>query len=48
MDIYWKYFSKFWMSSSNMIKSWNINDYKGNIMTLKRTHDGLERYNIGV
>ena len=45
MDIYWTYFSKFWMSSSNMIKSWNINDYVGNINTLKRTNNGLERYN---
>ena len=45
MDTYWKYFSKFWMSSTNMIKSWNINDYNGNINTLKRTNNGLERYN---
>ena len=33
------------MSSSNMIKSWNINDYIGNVNTLKRTNNGLERYN---
>ena len=45
MKSFWNYFEKFWMSSENFIKTWNINDYKGNKNLLKRTNNGLESYN---
>ena len=26
MDIFWKYFEKYWMTSEEIIKTWNINN----------------------
>ena len=46
MDKFWNYFEKYWMSSQKMIDSWNISNFKGNKNVLKRTNNGLERYNL--
>ena len=46
MDKFWHYFEKYWMSSEKMIDLWNISNYKGNKNVLKRTNNGLERYNL--
>ena len=46
MDKFWQYFEKYWMSSEKMIDSWNISNFKGNKNVLKRTNNGLERYNL--
>ena len=45
MDHFWTYFFKYWLSSDEFINAWNINNYVGNKNTLKRTNNGLERYN---
>ena len=45
MITFGNYFKKYWMSSENFIKTWNINDYQGNKNLLKRTNNGLESYN---
>ena len=46
MQKFWKYFEKYWMSSIKMINTWNISNYEGNKNLLKRTNNGLERYNL--
>ena len=43
---FWDYFEKYWMSSSEMIDTWNIANYHGNLNVLRRTNNGLERYNL--
>ena len=43
---FWNYFEKYWMSSNKMIETWNIANYQGNIKVLRRTNNGLERYNL--
>ena len=43
---FWNYFEKYWMSSNKMIETWNISNYQGNINVLRRTNNGLERYNL--
>ena len=45
MQSFWHYFDKFWMTSEKFINSWNISTYPGNKNLLKRTNNGLERYN---
>ncbi len=43
---FWNYFEKYLMSSSKMIDKWNISNYQGNLNVLRRTNNGLERYNL--
>ena len=46
MQKFWKYFDNYWMSSNKMIETWNISNYQGNKNVLRRTNNGLERYNL--
>ena len=46
MQKFWKYFENYWMSSNKMIETWNISNYQGNKNVLRRTNNGLERYNL--
>ena len=46
LNKFWDYFVKYWMPSNQMIESWNISNYQGNKNVLRRTNNGLERYNL--
>ena len=46
LNKFWDYFVNYWMSSNKMIETWNISNYQGNKNVLRRTNNGLERYNL--
>ena len=46
IEVFWTYFKRFWLSKPSFINSWNINHHdEEKTEDLKRTNNGLERYN---